>query len=74
MNKKKRYIPPKIKVKKVKLSFFMQNVSWLDQFNIIGNVYAQSGCSGGGGDGGYGCMCGECGQSTSDCGACTCSM
>ena len=47
MNKKLprvlKYQKPIIKTKKIKISFFMSKVSVLDQFNIIGDVYAQSG-------------------------------
>jgi hypothetical protein len=68
---KLQYQKPKIKVKKVKMSFFHSNIWWLDQFNLVGEVYAQSGGSsfsdgsysdggygdGGYGDSGYGCCC-----------------
>lgn len=49
MKKIKKYIKPKIKRRKVKLNYFLSKVFWLDQFNFIGTVYAQSG----GYDGGY---------------------
>lgn len=38
-----KYYKPKIAVKKVKISFFLSNIFWLDQFNMVGDVYAQSG-------------------------------
>ncbi len=41
-----RYQKPAIKSKKVKISFFMSKVSILDQFNLVGDVYAQSGGGG----------------------------
>lgn len=57
-----KYISPKITSKKIKLSFFLSNVMWLDQFNLVGNVYAQSGggtaASNSGGFGGCGGACG----------------
>lgn len=45
------YQKPKITTKKLKISFFLSRVSWLDQFNMLGSVYAQSG--GGSSDGSY---------------------
>lgn len=51
---KKNYIKPKISTKKIRLNYFLSKVWWIDQFKFFGNVYAQSGGSGGGGsDGGY---------------------
>lgn len=47
----KKYIRAKIKEKKIKVSYFLTPMGFLDQFHLIGTVYAQSG---GGGDGGYG--------------------
>ena len=49
-NKKLKYQKPTIISKKIKISFFMSKMTILDQFNIIGDIYAQSG--GSGGDGG----------------------
>lgn len=46
MKNKKIYIKPKIKSKKIKLSFFLSRIAALDQFSFIGNIYAQSGCAG----------------------------
>lgn len=43
---KAKYIKPKIKSKKIKISFFLSSASWIDQFNFIGQVYAQSGGNG----------------------------
>ena len=44
--KKVKYQKPKMYSKKVKISFFLSQVAILDQFSIMGNVYAQSGgCS-----------------------------
>lgn len=40
--KKKKYLKPKMSNRKVKLNFFLSNISMLDQFNFIGSVYAQS--------------------------------
>ncbi len=54
-----KYKKPKITEKKIKISFFLSQVSLVDQFNLFGTVYAQS-CSGDGGSGGtdcYGCDC-----------------
>lgn len=48
---KKKYQKPQITNKKVKLSFFLTKISYIDQFNIIGNIYASSG---GGSDSGTG--------------------
>lgn len=48
----KIYVKPKMTSKKVKISHFLSKVFWMDQFNFVGNVYAQSG--GPPGDGGYG--------------------
>jgi hypothetical protein len=44
-----KYQKPHIKSKKIKISFFMSKVAILDQFNFIGDVYAQSDAGGGGG-------------------------
>ncbi len=51
----KKYQKPKLKVEKVKINFFMSKLWWVDQFNFVGDVYAQYGDSGygDGGDGGY---------------------
>lgn len=56
MKKKRKYFTPQIKIKKIKVNFFLSKFYWIDQFNLIGDVYAQSGgCanvdSGGGGQG-----------------------
>lgn len=39
-----KYQKPKITKKRIKLSFFLTNISWIDQFNLVGKVYAQSDC------------------------------
>jgi len=46
--KKHKYIKPKIVAKKIRLNHFLSNVWWIDRFNFVGSVYAQSG-----GEGGY---------------------
>lgn len=47
---KKKYQKPKITEKKVKMSFFLSNVAFLDSSRIIGTAFAASGsCSTGGG-------------------------
>lgn len=64
-SKKHIYQKPKLLSKKIKISFFLSKVSWLDGFNALGTVYAQSG-GGGGGDGGGGwggCSTNDCGHS-----------
>lgn len=44
MGKKlKRYLKPKISERKVKINFFLSNITWVDQFSLLGDVYAQSG-------------------------------
>ena len=48
----KKYIKPQIKQKKIKLSYFLSNIIWVDQFNLVGKVYAQSSDAGGGGTSG----------------------
>lgn len=63
MPKALSYSKPKITQKKIKISYFLSNVHWLDQFNLIGNVYAQSSCEGSPscaescGGAGCGCSC-----------------
>ena len=72
----KKYIKPQIKQKKIKLSYFLSNIIWVDQFNLVGKVYAQSSDAGGGGTSGG---CGGCGfggncfgsDSCLSCGGCT---
>lgn len=66
---KKRYQKPQIKSKKIKFSFFLTQVTLLDQFSFMGNVYAQYG---GYSEGGYTSWAstntGDCGSSASpDC-------
>ncbi len=58
---KNTYQKPQLKSKKIKISFFLSKVSWLDGFNAIGTVYAQSGGSDNGGWGG--CATNDCGHS-----------
>lgn len=38
---KKKYIAPNLVGEKIKINFF-QNVWWTNQFDIVGDVYAQS--------------------------------
>ncbi len=40
--KLRKYIKPTVKEKKLKLNFFLTNSVFLDQFNILGKVYASS--------------------------------
>lgn len=82
----KEYKKPHFTSKKIKLSFFLSNIFWLDQFNLVGDVYAQSGnctncesaCSQGA-NSGCGCAnsqsCGQCGANEpggGNCGGCGC--
>ncbi len=77
MKKVKRYIKPEVTSKKVKISFFLSKVFWVDNFNLVGDVYAQSGgcaaasdCASN--DCGFGCNCDStCGEA--DCSGCSCS-
>lgn len=41
--KKTKYLKPQIKIKKLKISFFLTKTLWIDQFNLMGKVYAQYG-------------------------------
>lgn len=59
-----RYQKPLMKAKKVTVSFFLSKIALLDQFNILGNVYAQSGS-----DGGYGGGTSWASTNTGDCGS-----
>lgn len=53
--KLKKYIKAKITAKKIKITYFLTPMGYLDQFNLLGTVYAQSG--GEGGDPGGSCSC-----------------
>lgn len=59
MKKKKKYMAPQIKFKKIKVNFFLSNFFWIDEFNMVGDVYAQSGGACGGPECG-GCGGGDC--------------
>ncbi len=43
----KKYTRAKVTQKRIKLSFFLTPMGFLDQFNLLGTVYAQSGGGGG---------------------------
>lgn len=51
------YQKPKITQKKIKVSFFLSNIAWLDQFNLTGTIYAQSGGANSADCGCTGCSC-----------------
>src|SRR6266849_7716970 len=53
-----KYQKPTIKEKKVTISFFLTNVNFIDQFTLMGDVYAQSGGSSGPTGGITGCNLG----------------
>lgn len=55
----KKYLKAKIKIKKIKITYFLTPVGFLDQFNLLGTVYAQSGGEGEGGEGQDAC-CSTC--------------
>jgi len=41
-HKLKKYIKPKIYTKKIKVNFFLTPMGFIDHFNLMGNIYAQS--------------------------------
>lgn len=56
------YLKPKISSKKIKLNFFLTNITPLDRFHLIGDVYAGSGDCGCVAES-FACSCtGACGQ------------
>lgn len=48
MKKRKKYLKPNIVTSKIKINFFLRNMTIWNNFDIVGDVYAQSGATDGG--------------------------